>query len=120
MTRTIADHPVHDARDIHDTDGPARDGEDHARRMILARIAHDGLPALSLVLLAAGQGEPTAGAMPIGALLRAIPEVDLLTCHDLLRGAGLRDDQPVGTLTPHQRGSLAEALRWVPRPRPVT
>lgn len=101
-------------------DRPAQDGdnEHRAQEMLLARIAHDGLPALALILHAAHLGDRAANGMPIGALLRAVPEVGWLTCHDLLQTSGLRGDQRVGDLTRLQRGALAEVLRHAPRPRP--
>ncbi|MFC1415819.1 hypothetical protein [Streptacidiphilus cavernicola] len=105
MATTIADHHV-----------PGPGDERRIRSILLAEVTHGGLPALALILIHARQGDRAAAALPLGALLRAVPQVDWLTCHDLLRQVGLHDDQLLGDLTPAQRRALGEALNHAPRP----
>ena len=107
MMTTAADHRAAEPGDRH-----------RAQEMLLAKIGHGGLPALALVLIDSRRGDPVAATMTVGALLRAVPEVDWLTCHDLLRNAGLRDDQLLGELTPAQHRAMAHTLNRAPRPHP--
>jgi hypothetical protein len=113
MTSISADRPA--------TDPPIADPQalHRAQDALLAEIVADGLPGLARILTAAWGGDRVAGTMQTGTLLRAVPQIDPLTCHELLRGAHLRDGWPVGGLDPAQRRALGEALRRAPRAHPA-
>ncbi|WP_052432659.1 hypothetical protein [Streptacidiphilus carbonis] len=96
---------------------PEQSVQHRAQERLLAAVAADGVTGLARVLIAAGSGDPAAASMPVGALFRALPGVDWLTAHDLLKRARLRDDQCLQDLTAAQRQALAEALSHAPVPR---
>jgi hypothetical protein len=105
MTNAAADRHV-----------PGPDDEQRARKKLLAEVAHGGMPTLALIVIHAQQGDPTAAGMPLGALLRAVPEIGWLASYELLHQVGLHDDQLLGELTPVQRHALGQALNHAPHP----
>src|SRR5690242_14560533 len=67
------------------------------QEMALAAVAAEGPTQVAELLLAARRGDAVASGLAIGPVLRALPGVDWLTAHDLLRRAGIPDEAtPLG------------------------
>ncbi|QMU79374.1 hypothetical protein GXW83_30345 [Streptacidiphilus sp. PB12-B1b] len=81
-----------------------------AAELILAAVATEGLPALVHSLLEARSGNQDAAAMPVGALLRALPDTGWFTAHDLVSLAGITESTTVGELDAVQLSTLTRGL----------
>jgi hypothetical protein len=77
-------------------------------------VSTEGVTGLARVLRRAGSGDAAAGAMTVGSLLRALPDVGWFGAHDLLRSAGLRERDLLRDLTTAQHGELCLALSRMP------
>jgi hypothetical protein len=81
------------------------------QEIALAAVAADGPTQVAELLLAARRGDTVAASLAIGPVLRALPGVDWLTAHDLLRRAGIPDQAtPLGELDHAQRTGLVLCL----------
>lgn len=102
--------PVQDPLDEHYTSpyaDPAIGSEAaHRQAMVLSEVAAEGPVGLSRVLRRAASGDEDAAAVPVSALLRAVPGMTLLDSHDFLLRAHIPPATLAGALTPGQRVAL--------------
>jgi hypothetical protein len=82
--------------------------------LMLAAVSTEGLPALVHILLDARSGNADAAAMPVGALLRALPDTSWFTAHDLVSLARITESTTVGELDAVQRSILTRTLNRGP------
>lgn len=87
--------------------GPAPDpGAVHRQALVLSEVAAEGPVGLYRVLRRAVSGDEDAAAVPVSALLRAIPGVTLLDSHDFLARSHIPSASCAGELSPGQRVAL--------------
>ncbi|WP_225849254.1 hypothetical protein [Streptomyces sp. HPF1205] len=80
----------------------------HRRALVLSEVATEGTPGLSRVLRRAASIDGDAADIQVAALVRALPGMGALDCHDLLSRAHIREAGRAGDLTPGQRVALVE------------
>jgi hypothetical protein len=73
---------------------------------VLSEVAAEGPVGLYRVLRRAVSGDEDAAAVPVSALLRAIPGVTLLDSHDFLARSHIPSASCAGELSPGQRVAL--------------
>jgi hypothetical protein len=82
----------------------------HRRALILSEIASDGTAGLSRVLRRAAAIDGDAADIRVSALVRAVPGMGALDCHELLSRAHIREAGLAGDLTPGQRVAVVELV----------
>jgi len=97
---------------------PAPSDPRRAAEVLLAEVHADAVPALGRALRRAAHGDPVAAGMPIGTLMRALPQIGWWTAHDLLTMCGIDPRTRTGDLTAPQRGTLASWLARLQYPMP--
>jgi hypothetical protein len=102
--------PVQDPLDEHHAalyPDPGLDAEAaHRRALVLSEVVAEGPVGLYRVLRRAASGDEDAAAVPVSALVRAIPGVTLLDSHDFLVRSHIPAAALAGELTPGQRVAL--------------
>lgn len=78
----------------------------HRQALVLSEVSAEGAVGLFRVLRRAAAGDEDAAAVPVSALLRAIPGMTLLDAHDFLLRAHIPPPAVAGALTPGQRVAL--------------
>lgn len=97
----------------------------HRRAVLLSEVAAEGPVGLFRVLRRAVSGDADAAGIRVSALLRALPGITMLDCHDLLLRSRIHEPAVAGDLSPGQRVALVSLVdrirpyeeRARPRPR---
>lgn len=97
-------------RDSWETGTPGAAPHPHTRAALLSEVSTDGVLAITRALRGADHGDETAAQAPVSALLRALPGVGPLTAHELLRIAGIGEEQQIQELRPRQRAALLQIM----------
>lgn len=82
----------------------------HRRALVLSEVATEGTVGLSRVLRRAAAIDGDAADIQVSALVRAVPGMGALDCHELLTRAHVRESGLAGDLTPGQRVALVELV----------
>ena len=83
---------------------------EHRRALVLSEVAEDGAAGLSRVLRRAARGDPDAGAVRVGALVRAVGPFGTWDAHDFLVRAHIRESDLAGEVGPGQRVALLSLI----------
>lgn len=89
----------------------------HRRALVLSEVAADGAPGLSRVLRRAAAADRDAAAVPVTALVHAVPGMTALSGHELLMRAHIRETDLAGDLGPGQRVALVDLVSQTDRVR---
>jgi hypothetical protein len=82
----------------------------HRRALVLSEVATEGTAGLSRVLRRAAAIDGDAADIRVSALVRAVPGMGALDCHELLTRTHIREAGLAGDLTPGQRVALVELV----------
>lgn len=82
----------------------------HRQALALSEVATDGTAGLSRVLRRAASIDGDAADVRVSALVRAVPGMGIMDCHELLTRAHIREAGLAGDLTPGQRVALVELV----------
>lgn len=82
----------------------------HRRALVLSEVSTEGTAGLSRVLRRAAAIDGDAADIRVSALVRAVPGMGALDCHELLSRAHVREAGLAGDLTPGQRVALVELV----------
>jgi hypothetical protein len=95
------------------TSGARRDAQRgearHRRALVLSEVAAEGTVGLSRALRRAASDEDAA-AIPVSALVHAVPGMTALDCYELMLRAHIHDRDVAGDLSPGQRVALLELV----------
>ncbi|MBY8881757.1 hypothetical protein [Actinacidiphila acidipaludis] len=81
----------------------------HRRALVLSEVAAEGTVGLCRALRRAASDEEAA-AIPVSALLHAVPGMTALDSYELMLRAHVHDKDLAGDLTPGQRVTLLELV----------
>jgi hypothetical protein len=115
MATSGADHGARQERDAareHDAPrgGASREDVRHRRALVLSEVAAEGTAGLSRVLRRA-LADDDAAAIPVSALVRAVPGMTALDGYEVMVRAHIGGDEVAGDLSPGQRVALLELVR---------
>lgn len=83
---------------------------DHRRALVLGEVAAEGPVGLFRVLRRAHSGDTEAAGLRVSALVRALPSVGMLDCHDVLLRSRIDESAVAGDLDRDQRIALVSLV----------
>ncbi|MFI1091613.1 hypothetical protein [Streptomyces sp. NPDC020917] len=83
----------------------------HRRALVLSEVAAEGTVGLSRVLRRAMSDDDDAAAIPVSALVHAVPGMTAMDGYELMVRAHINGGDVAGDLDPGQRVALLELVR---------